>query len=75
MIIKVKSVRQLAKDVSIPEELIERHMDALCEFTFRVAKRERKFCRDRIRAWQFSKDMGKCELFQVLDEDTDYDLI
>lgn len=75
MIIKVKSVRQLAQDVNIPEEVVERHMDALCEFTFRVAKRERKFCRDRIRAWQFSKDIAKCELFKVLDDDTDYDLI
>lgn len=75
MIIKVQAVRQLARDANLPEEIIERHMDELCAFTFRVAKRERKFCRDRIRSWQFSKDLGKCELFQVLDEDVSYDLL
>lgn len=75
MIIKVQAVRQLARDAQLPEEVIERHMDALCDFTFRVAKRERKFCKDRIRSWQFSQDIGKCELFQVLDEDTAYDLL
>jgi len=75
MIIKVQSIRQLAGDAGLPEEIVERHMDALCEFAFRVAKRERKFCKDRIRAWQFSRDLGKCELFQVLDEDTAYDLL
>lgn len=75
MIIKVKSIRQLAKDVNIPEELVERHIDGLCEFAFRISKRERKFCQSRLRAWHFSKDIGKCEVIQVLDEDTDYDLI
>lgn len=75
MIIKTRSIRQLARDAGLPEETTERHLDTLCEFAFRVAKKERKFCRDRIRAWQFSKDIGKCELFKVLDEDTDYDLI
>lgn len=75
MIVKVKAVRQLAKDAGLPSDLVERNMDELCEFVFRVAKRERKFCRDRIRAWHFSHDIGKCELFQVLDDDTDYDLV
>lgn len=75
MIIKTRSVRQIAKDSGLPEELIERHMDALCEFTFRIAKRERKYCQNKIRSWQFSKDIGKCELFQVLNEDVDYDLV
>ena len=75
MIIKTRSVRQIAKDSGLPEEIIERHLEALCEFTFRIAKRERKFCRDKIRAWQFSRDIGKCELFKVLDEDVDYDLV
>lgn len=75
MIIKTQSVRQLARNAGLSDEVIERNIDALCEFTFHVAKRERKFCQARIRAWQFSKDVGKCELFQALDEDTDYDLI
>lgn len=75
MIIKVKSIRQLAEDVNMPNEIIERHIDALCEFAFRIAKRERKFCQSSLRAWYFSKDMGKCEVLKVLDEDTDYDLI
>lgn len=75
MIIKTKSVRQLAKDAALPEEFVDRHIDELCDFVWRIAKRERRFCQQRIRAWQFSKDVGKCELFQVLDDSTDYDLI
>lgn len=76
MIIKSKAVKQLAKDAGLPDEVTERYFDALCEYTFRVARRERKFCRDKIRSWQFSRDAGKCELFQVLAEDADeYDLI
>ena len=75
MIIKTRSVKQIASDSGLPRELIDRNIDALCEFTFRIAKRERKFCQNKIRAWQFSNDAGKCELFRVLAEDTDYDLI
>jgi hypothetical protein len=75
VIIKTKSVKHLAKDAGLSDELIERNLDELCEFVFRIAKRERKFCRDRIRAWHFSNDIGKCELFQVLDDETDYDLV
>lgn len=75
MIVKTRAVRQLARDVKLPEEFIDRYMDELTDFVFRIAKRERKWCRDRIRAWHFSKDIGKREVFQVLDDDTDYDLI
>ncbi len=75
MIVKTRAVRQLARDVKIPEEIIDRYMDELTEFVFRISKREKKWCRDRIRAWHFSNDVGKVELFQVLDDDTDYDLI
>ena len=42
MIIKTRSVRQLARDAGLNEELIERNMEALCDFTWRVAKKERK---------------------------------
>jgi hypothetical protein len=75
MRIATKSVERLARDANLPEELIARHMDELCEFVFRVAKRERKFCQNKIKAWYFNKNLGKSPLFDVLNEDDDYDLI
>ena len=75
MIVKVKAVKQLAKDAGLPSELVERNMDELCEFVFRVAKRERKFCQQRIRTWYFDKNMGKSPLFDVLTDEDDYELM
>lgn len=75
MRVSTKSVAQLARDVKIPEEIIERHMDELCEFVFRIAKRERKFCQQRIRTWYFDKNMGKSPLFDVLTDEDDYELM
>lgn len=75
MRIATKAVMQIARDANIPEEMIARHMDALCEFTFRVAKRERKFCQGKIRAWAFNRDIAKAPLFDVLNSDDDYDLL
>ena len=37
MIVKVRSVRQLARDAGLNEELIDRNIEALCDFTWRVA--------------------------------------
>lgn len=75
MRIATKSVTQMARDANLPEELIARHTDELCEFVFRIAKRERKFCQNKIRAWYFDKNMGKAPLFDVLTDEDDYDLI
>ena len=75
MRVSTKAVSQMARDVDLPEELIARHMDELCEFVFRIAKRERKYCQNKIRAWYFDKNLSKGPLFNVLNDDDDYDLI
>jgi len=76
MIIKTRSVRQLAKDSGLNEELIERNIDALCEFTWRIAKRERKYCNNKVRGWVMSADIVKPPLLDLLktedEEEKDY---
>tara|TARA_R110000822_G_scaffold249596_2_gene377037 strand:- start:1231 stop:1464 length:234 start_codon:yes stop_codon:yes gene_type:complete len=76
MIIKTRSVKQLARDSGLNEELIDRNLDALCEFTWRIAKRERKYCGNKIRGWLKSTDIVKAPLIDLLkvedEEEPDY---
>jgi len=76
MIIKTRSVKQLAKDSGLNEELIDRNLDALCEFTWRIAKRERKYCSNKIRGWLKSTDIVRAPLIDLLkvedEEEPDY---
>jgi len=76
MIIKTRSVKQLAKDSGLNEELIDRNLDALCEFTWRIAKRERKYCSNKIRGWLKSTDIVRSPLIDLLkvedEEEPDY---
>ena len=77
MIVKVRSVRQLARDVGLNEELIDRNIEALCDFTWRVAKRERKYCSNRVRGWVLSNELIKPPLVELLKEEDEeeYDFI
>lgn len=76
MRVTTRSVKTLAQDAGLPDELIERHIDELCTFVFSVATRERNSCQDKIRAWFFSKDITKPNLIDVLrSEDDDYELM
>lgn len=77
MIIKTRSVRQLARDAGLNEELIERNIEALCDFTWRVAKKERKQCNSRVRKLLLSNELVKPPLVELLkDEDEEeYDFI
>ena len=75
MIIKPRAVRDIAKAANLDGEFIDRNMDALIEFTYKIAKRERKFCQDKLRAWMFSTDITKPSLLDILNEDEDYDLV
>lgn len=74
MRVTTRAVAKLAVESGIPETVVDRHTDALITFVFNVAKRERKLCRSAIRAWYFSKDITKPQLFDVLN-DIDEDLV
>lgn len=74
MRVTTRAVSKLAIESGIPESIVERHIDALITYTFSVAQRERKICKSAIRAWYFSKEITKPQLFDVL-EDIDEDLI
>lgn len=67
MRVTTRAVSKLANESGLPEHIVERHIDALITFTFNVAQRERKLCRNAIRAWYFDKDIAKPQLFDVLD--------
>lgn len=74
MRVTTKGVSRLATEAGLPESMVDRHMDALISLVLMTAKRERKICKQAVRAWYFDKSMGKLPLFEVL-EDIEEDLI
>lgn len=64
-----KAVRDLSKNSGLPEELIERHIDELINFTFAVAKRERKQCRQVVKKWLHVGGVIKPDLLTYLTEE------
>ena len=74
MRVTTKGISRLASEAGFNESTIERHIDELITFALLVAKRERKICKQAIRAWYFDKSMAKPPLFDVL-EDIEEDLI
>lgn len=69
-----KGVSRLAVEAGLPDSMVERHIDSLIALVLLAAKRERKLCKQAVRAWYFDKNMGKMPLFEVL-EDIEEDLI
>lgn len=74
MRVTTRGVTKLATEAGVPESVIERNIDALTTLTLLIAKRERKICKQAIRAWYFDRSMGKPPLFDVL-EDIEEDLV
>lgn len=74
MRVTTRGVSKLAVEAGVPESIIERNIEALTTLTLLIAKRERKICKQAIRAWYFDKSMGKPPLFDVL-EDIEEDLV
>ena len=64
-----KAVRDLARNAGVPEEIILRHTDELINFTFAVAKRERKSCRQLIKKWIHSEGVIKPDLLTFISEE------
>ena len=74
MRVTTKGVMRLAEDAGMPQAVIDRHTDALVSLVLKAAKRERKICRNAVRAWYFSQELTKPQLFEILD-DVDEDLV
>jgi hypothetical protein len=75
MRVTTAKVRKLSRECDIPEDVIERHMDQLLELVFRTAKRQRNMCANKIKAWYFSHDMTKPQLFEVLTDNEEEDIL
>lgn len=69
MRVTVRAVKDLALSAGLPQELIDRHIDALVGLVFVTAKRERKFCRKRIKMWVYSEDVVKPPITEWLSPD------
>lgn len=75
-----RAVRDIARKAGVPEELILRHIDELINFTFAVAKRERKQCREVIKKWIHAEGVIKPDLLtyfseELENEDELYDIL
>lgn len=68
MKVAVKSVQVVAIESGIPDSLVERHIDALCEMVLRIRQQERKRCQNNIRKWYFNRALNKPQLFEVLED-------
>lgn len=80
MRVTVRAVQDLARNAGFPEEVIHRYSDELIKMTFAVAKRERKQCVNKVRAWVHSGDVVKPNITDVLtnkmeNEEELYDLL
>jgi hypothetical protein len=71
MKVSTRAVKDLAKEAGFHEEIIERNIDELIAFTFRIASREQKWCADKVRAWYFDSSLNKPQLFELFVEDHD----
>jgi len=78
MIIKTRSVRDLARECRISEDFLEdqEQFRSLCDFVFRISQRERKFCATKLRGWYFNTDINKAHLLDLFkNDDDDYELM
>ena len=55
MKVTIKSVQTIAADAGLPESIVERHIDALCEMILRAKTQERKSCVNNLRNWFHQK--------------------
>lgn len=66
----------MARECDIPEHVIDQYFDELTKFVWRIAKKERSYCQNKIRGWLFNTDIGKPPVIEVLKDDEDnYELL
>lgn len=76
MIIKTRAVRDMARECGLPDHAIDQHFEALVQFAWRISKKERSFCQNKIRGWLFNQDIGKPPILEVLkDYEDEYELL
>jgi hypothetical protein len=76
LILKSRAIRDIARECGIPEHVIDRHFDELTKLVWRIAKKERSYCQNKIRGWLFNQDIGKPPILEVLkEEEDDYELL
>jgi hypothetical protein len=67
MKISVKSVQTMAADAGLPESIVDRHLEALCEMILRARTQERKTCINNIRGWFHKPSSRKPPLHDLLE--------
>ena len=65
--VAVKSVQVMAVDAGLPESIVERHIDALCEMILRAKTQERKSCINKTRSWFHTATKFRPPLHDLLD--------
>ena len=76
MILKSRAIRDMARECGLPDHVIDQYFDELTKLVWRISKKERKFCQNKIRSWLFNPDIGKPPVLEVLkEEDEDYELL
>ena len=65
--VSVKAVKVSAEDAGLPESIVERHMDALCDMALRMKATERKRCKNRIRKWLHEHPLTRDDITTILD--------
>jgi len=75
MILKTRAIKDMARECELPDHVVDQYFEALTQFVWRVAKKERTICRNKIRGWQFSDDIGKPPILEVLRDEEEYDLL
>lgn len=68
MKVAVKSVLTMAVEAGLPNSLVERHVDELCELVIRARQKERTLCQNNIRKWYFDRSLNKVQLFEILED-------
>ena len=61
-----RAVKDLARNAGIPADVVERYLEEFITYTFTIAKRENKWCTNRLRAWIHSGEVVKQPLLSVL---------
>jgi hypothetical protein len=73
------AVRQIAANSGLPNDVVERYIEQFINFTFAVAKRERKHCYKTARNWVHDPEIHKMDLLELLKPTVDiedaYDIL
>jgi hypothetical protein len=74
MKITVKSVQAMAIEAGLPDSVVERYIDSLCELVLRARKKERRQCVNNLRGWAHTPTNTRPplhDLVAALDQTTD----